>query len=178
MAIVVYADAAGMVLSPTSGAEKATILDALSRLEAGGSTAGGAGICLATAGRVHPAQVKGYRLIGYENRRLRDEESGRARTVRVGSGEHVRFPVGDFQDGEYAIDAAADSDGLDPVLYLYRWAGNRLVEIASDDDGGDHRNSRIRVRLDSTEAYVVGVKEYSGLPGPVELSVSRVPSSR
>ena len=78
-------------------------------------------------------------------------EFGLARTVRAGSGEHVRFPVSDFQDGVYAIDAAAGSDGFDPVLYLYRWAGNRLVEIASDDDGGDHRNSRIRVRLDSTE---------------------------
>ena len=442
VAIVVYAGAAGMVLSPTSGAEKATILDTLSRLEAGGSTAGGAGICLAyTVAREHfieagnnrvilatdgdfnvgvssdgelvelieweresgvyltvlgfgtgnlqdakmeqladhgngnyayidgllearrvlveqmgatlvtvandvksqvefnPAQVKGYRLIGYENRRLRDEEfnddtrdggdlgaghtvtalyeiiaassdepvpgvdalryqqiaprpdvgvdevltvklrykrpgesesrlfaktlvkspagddgpsnafrfasavaefglvlrdspykgdgtyerayerarealgddeygrrsellslirtadnltdellslirtaddlkPGRARTVRVGSGEHVRFPVGDFQDGVYAIDAAAGSDGFDPVLYLYRRAGNRLVEIASDDDGGEHRNSRIRVRLDSTETYVVGVKEYSGLPGPLMLSVSRVRSSQ
>ena len=34
--VVVYAGAAGMVLSPTSGARKATILDTLSRLEAGG----------------------------------------------------------------------------------------------------------------------------------------------
>ena len=51
----------------------------------------------------------------------------------------MRFPVGDFQDGVYAIDAAAGSDGFDPVLYLYRRAGNRLVEIASDDDGEEHR---------------------------------------
>ena len=46
VAIVVYAGAAGEVLSPTSGAQKAPILDTLSRLEAGGSTAGGAGIRL------------------------------------------------------------------------------------------------------------------------------------
>ncbi len=47
VAIVVYAGAAGLVLPSTSGAEKATILEAIDRLEAGGSTAGGAGIQLA-----------------------------------------------------------------------------------------------------------------------------------
>ncbi|SFD01515.1 vWA domain-containing protein [Flavobacterium phragmitis] len=47
VAIVVYAGAAGMVLSPTSGKEKKTIIDALDKLESGGSTAGGAGIELA-----------------------------------------------------------------------------------------------------------------------------------
>ncbi len=47
VAIVVYAGAAGLVLPSTSGAEKATILDAIDRLQAGGSTAGGAGIRLA-----------------------------------------------------------------------------------------------------------------------------------
>lgn len=47
VAIVVYAGAAGLVLQPTSGAEKNKIIDALDRLEAGGSTAGGAGIQLA-----------------------------------------------------------------------------------------------------------------------------------
>ena len=47
VAIVVYAGAAGMVLKPTSGNEKKTIIEALDKLEAGGSTAGGAGIELA-----------------------------------------------------------------------------------------------------------------------------------
>ncbi len=47
VAIVVYAGNAGLVLPPTSGAEKKKILDALERLEAGGSTAGGQGIELA-----------------------------------------------------------------------------------------------------------------------------------
>lgn len=49
VAIVVYAGAAGLVLEPTSGAEKKKIIEALDRLEAGGSTAGGAGINLAYA---------------------------------------------------------------------------------------------------------------------------------
>jgi len=47
VAIVVYAGAAGLVLPPTSGGDKATILEAIERLEAGGSTAGGAGLRLA-----------------------------------------------------------------------------------------------------------------------------------
>ena len=47
VAIVVYAGAAGLVLPPTSGAEKSTIMSSLDRLSAGGSTAGGAGIRLA-----------------------------------------------------------------------------------------------------------------------------------
>jgi Ca-activated chloride channel family protein len=47
VAIVVYAGAAGLVLAPTSGDEKKTIVDALENLNAGGSTAGGAGIELA-----------------------------------------------------------------------------------------------------------------------------------
>lgn len=47
VAIVVYAGAAGLVLPPTSGNEKQTIIDTLEKLEAGGSTAGGAGIQLA-----------------------------------------------------------------------------------------------------------------------------------
>lgn len=47
VAMVVYAGAAGVVLESTTGNNKAEILAALNQLEAGGSTAGGAGINLA-----------------------------------------------------------------------------------------------------------------------------------
>ncbi len=47
VSIVVYAGSAGVVLPPTSGDEKETILDAFDDLSAGGSTAGGEGIELA-----------------------------------------------------------------------------------------------------------------------------------
>jgi Ca-activated chloride channel family protein len=47
VAIVVYAGAAGLVLPSTSGKEKDKIEEALSRLQAGGGTAGGEGIVLA-----------------------------------------------------------------------------------------------------------------------------------
>lgn len=47
ISIVVYAGAAGLVLPSTSGSEKETIINSLDKLNAGGSTAGGAGIELA-----------------------------------------------------------------------------------------------------------------------------------
>ncbi len=47
VSIVVYAGAAGLVLEPTSGDEKAKINASLDLLQSGGSTAGGAGIKLA-----------------------------------------------------------------------------------------------------------------------------------
>ena len=47
VAIVVYAGAAGMVLPSTSASEKSQILEAIDKLNAGGSTAGGEGIELA-----------------------------------------------------------------------------------------------------------------------------------
>ena len=49
VAIAVYAGAAGLVLPPTPGSQRTVIQDALDRLEAGGATAGGAGIRLAYA---------------------------------------------------------------------------------------------------------------------------------
>lgn len=44
VSIVTYAGSAGRVLDPTKASERQTILDALDRLEAGGSTAGQAGL--------------------------------------------------------------------------------------------------------------------------------------
>ncbi|MEX2531782.1 MAG: von Willebrand factor type A domain-containing protein [Gemmatimonadota bacterium] len=44
VALVVYAGSTGLVLESTPGTEKERILDAIERLEAGGSTAGGAGL--------------------------------------------------------------------------------------------------------------------------------------
>ena len=49
ISLVVYAGNTGVVLEPTSGSDRASISAALDRLEAGGSTNGGAGISLAYA---------------------------------------------------------------------------------------------------------------------------------
>ena len=80
VAIVVYAGAAGTVLPPTSGSEKAAIRGTLSRLEAGGATAGGAGICLA-----------------YELAREHYLEDGNNRVILATDGD---FNVGVSSDGE------------------------------------------------------------------------------
>ncbi len=47
VSIVAYAGSAGLVLEPTSGQNKEKIIQALDKLQSGGSTAGGAGINLA-----------------------------------------------------------------------------------------------------------------------------------
>src|SRR5205085_3399651 len=53
VAIVVYAGSSGLVLDSTLGSDKRTILAALQRLQAGGSTNGGAGIELAYVTALH-----------------------------------------------------------------------------------------------------------------------------
>ncbi|MBS1557286.1 MAG: von Willebrand factor type A domain-containing protein [Bacteroidetes bacterium] len=79
VAMVVYAGAAGLVLPSTSGAEKSKIIDALDRLEAGGSTAGGAGIRLA-----------------YDIARQHFNKEGNNRIILATDGD---FNVGESSDG-------------------------------------------------------------------------------
>ncbi len=80
VALVVYAGAAGLVLPSTSGEEKATIAAAIDRLEAGGSTAGGAGIELA-----------------YRTARAHFKPNGNNRVILATDGD---FNVGVSSDGE------------------------------------------------------------------------------
>ena len=80
VALVVYAGAAGLVLASTSGEEKATIAAAIDRLEAGGSTAGGAGIELA-----------------YRTAREHFKPNGNNRVILATDGD---FNVGASSDGD------------------------------------------------------------------------------
>lgn len=80
VAIVVYAGAAGLVLESTPGGEKERILDGVENLEAGGSTAGGAGLRLA------------YRVA-----RENFLESGNNRVILATDGD---FNVGPSSDSE------------------------------------------------------------------------------
>ena len=80
VAITVYAGSAGLVLPPTSGDRKHEILAALSRLESGGSTAGGAGIMLA-----------------YEVARRHHIDGGNNRVILATDGD---FNVGMTSDGD------------------------------------------------------------------------------
>jgi len=80
ISIGVYAGAAGLVLEPTTGDQKQTILNAIDRLNAGGSTAGGAGIKLA-----------------YETAQKNFIKGGNNRVILATDGD---FNVGVSSDGE------------------------------------------------------------------------------
>src|SRR4051812_47984169 len=80
VAIVAYAGNAGLVLPSTSGSEKGALHDAIGRLEAGGSTAGGEGIVLA-----------------YKVARESFVEGGNNRVILATDGD---FNVGVSSDGE------------------------------------------------------------------------------
>lgn len=80
VAIAVYAGEAGLVLPPTPGSQKQKILNALEKLEAGGSTAGGEGIELA-----------------YKIARDNFIKSGNNRVILATDGD---FNVGAFADDE------------------------------------------------------------------------------
>ena len=99
-------------------------------------------------------------------------QPGGSRSVRLGSGERMRFQIRNYQDGMYAIDAVANSGDFDSVLNLYQLARNKLVSVASDDDGGGNRNSRIIEHLSSDETYFVDVAAYDSRAGSVTLSVT------
>ena len=98
-------------------------------------------------------------------------QPGRPRSVRLGSGERMRFQIRNYQDGVYAIDAVASGE-FDPVLNLYQLVRNKLVSVASDDDGGGNRNSRIIEHLRGNETYFIEVAAYDSRAGSVTLSVS------
>jgi Ca-activated chloride channel homolog len=84
VAIVVYAGAAGLVLPSTPGSDKAAILQALDRLEAGGSTAGGAGLRLAyETARQHYAREGNNRVILATDGDFNVGESSDAAMVRL-----------------------------------------------------------------------------------------------
>ena len=80
VAITVYAGAAGVVLPPTAGNDKARILAAIDQLRAGGSTAGASGIRLA-----------------YQVARERFRKDGNNRVILATDGD---FNVGVSSDGE------------------------------------------------------------------------------
>ena len=84
VAIVVYAGAAGLVLPSTPGSDKATIIAALDRLEAGGSTAGGAGLRLAyEVAQRHYAREGNNRVILATDGDFNVGESSDAAMVRL-----------------------------------------------------------------------------------------------
>ena len=148
VAIVVYAGASGTVLDPTSGQDKNKILTALERLNAGGSTNGGAGIELAyklAAENFQKGAINRVILatdgdfnVGVSSRgdlvRLIEEkrESGIFLTVLgFGSGnlkDSTMEQLADKGNGNYAyIDSL-----LEARKVLVKEAGSTLITVAKD----------------------------------------------
>ncbi|RMG88239.1 MAG: VWA domain-containing protein, partial [Bacteroidetes bacterium] len=140
VAIVVYAGAAGVVLKPTSGQEKATIKNALDQLKAGGSTAGGAGIQLA-----------------YQLARENFAEGGNNRVILATDGD---FNVGLSNDSELVrlIESERESGIFLTVLGFGtgNYQDTKMQKLADHGNGNhayiDHLN----------EARKVLVEEFGG----------------
>jgi len=122
VAIVVYAGAAGLVLPSTPGNRQDKILAALERLEAGGSTAGGAGLKLA-----------------YETAREHFLDGGNNRVILATDGD---FNVGPSSDGEMVrlIEKERESGVFLTVLGF--GTGNlkdsKMEQIADQGNGNFH----------------------------------------
>ena len=148
VSLVVYAGAAGLVLPPTSGAERGRILGALEALAAGGSTNGGEGIrlayriagesripgglsrvILATDGDFNVGVTSQGELI-----RLLEENARRGISLTVlgfGMGNYkdsTLEKLADRADGNYAyIDTAHEARKV-----LVEQVGGTLITIAKD----------------------------------------------
>jgi Ca-activated chloride channel homolog len=148
IAIVVYAGNTGLVLPSTSGSDTTAILEALKRLEAGGSTNGGAGLALAyrvardnfIKGGVNRVLLAtdgdfnvGVTDQGSLVRMIEEErESGVALSV-LGYGmgnlkDATMVKLADAGNGNYAyIDSLSEANKV-----LVEQAGGTLVTVAKD----------------------------------------------
>lgn len=140
VAIVVYAGAAGLVLPSTSGSDKGTILDAIQSLEAGGSTAGGAGIQLA------------YKVAA-ENH----IEGGNNRVILATDGD---FNVGASSDSEMIrlIEEKRDQGTFLTVLGF----GTGNLQDSKMEQIADHGNGNFSYIDSAFEAKKVLVSEMGG----------------
>jgi len=140
VAMVVYAGSAGLVLPSTSGAEKERILDVLESLEAGGSTAGGAGIRLA-----------------YEVARSNHIAKGNNRVILATDGD---FNVGVSSDAEMVrlIEQKREQGTFLTVLGfgMGNLKDSKLEQIA------DHGNGNFAYIDDILEARKVLLEEMGG----------------
>ena len=140
VAIVVYAGAAGLVLESTSGDRKGVILDAIERLSAGGSTAGGAGIRLA-----------------YDVARRNHIRGGNNRVILATDGD---FNVGASSDGEMIrlIEEKREQGTFLTVLGF----GTGNIKDSKMEALADHGNGNFAYIDNIAEARKVLVEEMGG----------------
>jgi Ca-activated chloride channel family protein len=121
VAIVVYAGNAGLVLPSTPGSSKGTILSAIQALEAGGSTAGGAGIKLA-----------------YDVARQNVLDRGNNRVILATDGD---FNVGASSDGD--LEQLIESERKDNIFLTVLGFGtgntkDSKMELLADKGNGNY----------------------------------------
>jgi len=121
VAIVVYAGNAGLVLPSTPGTNKGAILSAIENLEAGGSTAGGAGIKLA-----------------YQVAKQNFLEGGNNRVILATDGD---FNVGASSDGE--LEQLIESKRRDRIFLTVLGFGSGNIkdskmELLADKGNGNY----------------------------------------
>ena len=148
VAIVVYAGQAGLVLPSTPGSDKQRILQALDGLEAGGSTAGGAGIRLAyDVARRNLIRGGNNRVILCTDGDFNVGQSSDAELVRLIEDRRregsfltiLGFGMGNYKDGKMEKLAGAGNgnyayidDLLEARKMLVREMGGTLLTVAKD----------------------------------------------
>jgi Ca-activated chloride channel family protein len=140
VAIVVYAGSAGLVLPSTPGDEKTKILDAIDRLEAGGSTAGGAGI-----------------------RRAYDEAV--ANFIRGGNNRVILATDGDFNVGvssDAEMVRLIEEKRQTGVFLTVLGVGDGNLQAAKMEKLADHGNGNYAYLDNLSEARKVLVHELGG----------------
>ncbi|NNF57491.1 MAG: VWA domain-containing protein [Rhodothermaceae bacterium] len=140
VAIVVYAGAAGLVLEPTPGDEKQTILAALNRLRAGGSTAGGAGIQLA-----------------YATARRTFNPNGNNRVILATDGD---FNVGASSDA--AMQELIEEERESGIFLSVLGFGTGNLQDSKMETLADHGNGNYSYIDSMREAHKVFVREFGG----------------
>ncbi len=140
VAIVVYAGQAGLALPPTSGKNRSELLFAIERLEAGGSTAGGAGLRLA-----------------YEVARENFSEEGNNRVILASDGD---FNVGPSSDAEMIrlIENERESGVFLSVLGF----GTGNLRDSKMEQLANHGNGSYAYIDSEREAAKVLVSEFAG----------------
>ncbi|MBL7699166.1 MAG: VWA domain-containing protein [Chitinophagaceae bacterium] len=140
VSIVVYAGSAGLVLPSTSGSNKREIRDAIERLEAGGSTAGGEGIRLA-----------------YKTAKQNFVEDGNNRVILCTDGD---FNVGVSSDAELVkIVEQERQSGVYLTVLGYgmgNYKDNKMQQLADKGNGNHSYIDNI------SEAKKVLVNEFGG----------------
>jgi Ca-activated chloride channel family protein len=140
VAIVVYAGAAGLVLESTPGSRKDEIIDAIDRLQAGGSTAGAQGIRLA-----------------YEVARRSHIAGGNNRVILATDGD---FNVGVSSQGEL-VQLIEEKRGQGTFLTVLGFGTGNLAD-ARMEQLADHGNGNYAYVDDLMEGRKVLVSEMGG----------------